>query len=186
MNQGTVLVVEDDPALCEVICETLRLANYHVETAENGQQALECLKNNSDIAMLISDVQMQPVDGYALLRSAKSRYPHLPVILMTAYGTIQHAIDEATAGDVIQVATGVYTEIDIDVGIDVTIQGAGAGVTIIQADVTPGTTSKGTPAARRASASSPPRPNTKGSPPLSRTTRFPSRPFSTRRSLILP
>lgn len=98
MNQGTVLVVEDDPALCEVICETLRLANYHVETAENGQQALECLENNSDIAMLISDVQMQPVDGYALLRSAKSRYPHLPVILMTAYGTIEKAVQAMHEG----------------------------------------------------------------------------------------
>ncbi len=43
MNQGTVLVVEDDPALREVICETLQLAKYHVETAENGQQALQLL-----------------------------------------------------------------------------------------------------------------------------------------------
>jgi len=52
------------------------------------------------------------------------------------------------------------------------------------AEVTPGTTSKGTFAAARASPSSPPLPKTKGSPPFSRTTIFPSLPFSTRRALI--
>ena len=50
--------------------------------------------------------------------------------------------------------------------------------------LTPGTTSNGTPAAMHASASSPPRPNTKGSPPLRRTTRFPAVPFSTSSALI--
>ena len=92
MNQGTVLVVEDDAALREVICETLQLAQYRVETAENGQQALQCLADNSDIALVLSDVQMQPVDGYELLKSARTRFPQLPVILMTAYGTIEKAV----------------------------------------------------------------------------------------------
>ncbi len=92
MNQGTVLVVEDDAALREVICETLRLAQYHVETAENGEQALQCLEDNREIALLISDVQMQPVDGYELLRATRSRFPQLPVVLMTAYGTIEKAV----------------------------------------------------------------------------------------------
>jgi hypothetical protein len=50
--------------------------------------------------------------------------------------------------------------------------------------VTPGTTSNRTPAAASASASSPPRPNTNGSPPFSRTTRFPERPSETSSSLI--
>ncbi|MGB5276380.1 MAG: sigma-54 dependent transcriptional regulator [Gammaproteobacteria bacterium] len=92
MNQGTVLVVEDDPALREVICETLQLAKYAVDTAENGQEALQLLDVNKDITLLLSDVQMQPVDGYALLKSVKARYPQIPVILMTAYGTIEKAV----------------------------------------------------------------------------------------------
>ncbi len=98
MNQGTVLVVEDDPALREVICETLQLAKYHVETADNGQQALQSLDNNRDIALVVSDVQMQPVDGYELLRSARSRHPQLPLILMTAYGTIEKAVQAMHEG----------------------------------------------------------------------------------------
>ena len=98
MNQGTVLVVEDDPSLREVISETLQLAKYHVETAENGQQALERLDSNKDIALLISDVQMQPLDGYELLKCSKSRYPEMPVILMTAYGTIEKAVQAMHEG----------------------------------------------------------------------------------------
>ena len=98
MNQGTVLVVEDDPALREVISETLRLAGYQVETADNGEQALQRLDSNGDIALLLSDVQMQPVDGYALLRSVKSRDPEMPVVLMTAYGTIEKAVQAMHAG----------------------------------------------------------------------------------------
>ena len=92
MNQGTILVVEDDPALREVIRETLQLANYRVETAENGQEALRLVDLNPDIALLLSDVQMQPMDGYALLKAVKSGHPHIPVVLMTAYGTIEKAV----------------------------------------------------------------------------------------------
>ena len=92
MSQGTVLVVEDDAALREVICDTLQLAEYRVETAENGQQALQCLADNSDIALVLSDVQMEPVNGYELLKSVRARFPQLPVILMTAYGTIEKAV----------------------------------------------------------------------------------------------
>jgi len=90
-SKPVILVVEDDPSLREVISETLQLAKYHVETAENGQQALECLDSNKDIALLVSDVQMQPLDGHELLKLTKSRYPEMPVILMTAYGTIEKA-----------------------------------------------------------------------------------------------
>lgn len=92
MNQGTILVVEDDPALREVIRETLQLANFRVETAEDGQEALRLVGLNSDIVLLLSDVQMQPMDGYALLKAVKSGHPHIPVVLMTAYGTIEKAV----------------------------------------------------------------------------------------------
>ncbi len=98
MNQGTVLVVEDDPALREVISETLQLAKYHVETAQNGKEALQRLEENNEIALLISDIQMQPIDGHELLKLTKLRSPELPVILMTAYGTIEKAVQAMHEG----------------------------------------------------------------------------------------
>ena len=64
------------------------------------------------------------------------------------------------------------------------VTGMPAYAAAAMADVTPGTTSNGTDAAASASASSPPRPNTNGSPPLSRTTRFPAAPCSTSAALI--
>ena len=100
MNQGTVLVVEDDPTLREVLSETLEMANYQVKTAKNGEDALRRLEQNDDISLLVSDVQMEPVDGHKLLESARSRYPDMPVILMTAYGTVEKAVQAMQDGAV--------------------------------------------------------------------------------------
>ena len=92
MSQATVLVVEDDQALREVLRETLELANYRAVTADSGSDALRVLAENRDIDLMITDVQMQPMDGHELLRSARTRYPVLPIILMTAYGTVEKAV----------------------------------------------------------------------------------------------
>lgn len=100
MNQGTVLVVEDDPTLREVLSETLEMANYQVKTAKNGEDALRRLEQSDDISLLLSDVQMEPVDGHKLLKSARSRYPDMPVILMTAYGTVEKAVQAMQDGAV--------------------------------------------------------------------------------------
>ena len=93
MSKGTVLVVEDDAALRETLVETLHLARYKVEAAADGEEALKCLQSNDEIALLISDVQMQPMNGHELLKQSKERQPELPVILMTAYGTIEKAVE---------------------------------------------------------------------------------------------
>ncbi len=98
MNKGTVLIVENDAALRETLVETLQLARYSVEAAENGQQALECLEANEDISLLISDDQIKPMDGHELLKQARERWPKLPIILMTAYGTIENAVEAIRDG----------------------------------------------------------------------------------------
>ena len=92
MNQNTILIVEDDPSLRDVLSETLRLEGYRVVTADGGEQALKKLEKNTDIALLLSDVQMHPMGGHDLLKSCKEQYPALPFILMTAYGTIEGAV----------------------------------------------------------------------------------------------
>lgn len=92
MNQGTVLIIEDDPSLREVLRETLTLEKYEVETAENGEHALQILQQNKHIALILSDVQMHPLDGHELLLKCKTLYPDLPFVLMTAYGTVENAV----------------------------------------------------------------------------------------------
>ena len=92
MKQNTVLIVEDDQSLREVLSETLRLEGYKVATANNGDEALKTLHSNNDIALLLSDVQMHPMGGYELLKNCKENFPAIPFILMTAYGTIEKAV----------------------------------------------------------------------------------------------
>lgn len=91
MNLATVLIVEDDPALREALSDTLELAGYPVKVTEEGMAALEILQREK-VGMVVSDVQMHPMDGHSLLRRIKKTYPNLPVLLMTAYGTIEKAV----------------------------------------------------------------------------------------------
>ncbi|WP_047391398.1 sigma-54 dependent transcriptional regulator [Chitinibacter sp. ZOR0017] len=92
-----VLIVEDDDDLREALIDTLELDHYSVLVAEDGQSALAILENHQ-VGLVVSDVQMQPMDGETLLQEIKLRYPCLPVILMTAYGVIEKAVAAMHAG----------------------------------------------------------------------------------------
>ncbi|MEW8460176.1 MAG: sigma-54 dependent transcriptional regulator [Candidatus Thiodiazotropha endolucinida] len=91
MSLATVLIVEDDPALREALSDTLELAGYPICVAEEGGAAINLLQQRS-VGMVVSDVHMHPMDGHTLLRKIRERYPDLPVLLMTAYGTIEKAV----------------------------------------------------------------------------------------------
>lgn len=91
MSLATVLIVEDDPALREALSDTLELAGYPVKATAEGNAALQIL-GREPVGMVVSDVQMRPMDGHSLLRQIKQHYPHLPVLLMTAYGSIEKAV----------------------------------------------------------------------------------------------
>ncbi len=97
MRPLPVLIAEDDPGLREALQDTLNLAGYEILEATNGEAALAVLSKRS-VGIVISDVQMRPMDGRTLLREIKSRYPALPVILMTAYGEIPQAVDAMRTG----------------------------------------------------------------------------------------
>ena len=87
----SVLVVEDDAALREALVDTLQAAGLSALAAPDAPGALELL-HNEEIALVISDVQMPGPNGYQLLSSIKQLRPDLPVVLMTAYGTVAQAV----------------------------------------------------------------------------------------------
>lgn len=93
-----ILVVDDDPALRDVLGKTLMLEGYRVLSAGDGQAAMDVLKQNEDIALILSDVQMHPVSGTELLAHCHQTYPKIPIVLMTAYGTIENAVDALRDG----------------------------------------------------------------------------------------
>jgi two-component system response regulator FlrC len=86
-----VLVVEDDAALREALLDTLRAAGLTALAAADAPSALQLLASE-DIGLVISDVHMPGANGYELLSSIKRLRPYLPVVLMTAYGTVAQAV----------------------------------------------------------------------------------------------
>ncbi len=103
MSECRILVVEDDAALREALSVTLHKAGYRVHCAENGTAAIATLdggRPGEEFGMVVSDVQMAHMDGLALLKEVKARRPDLPVLLMTAYGTIKNAVEAMRDGAV--------------------------------------------------------------------------------------
>jgi two-component system, response regulator FlrC len=94
---AAVLVVEDDRELLEAVCTTLELDGIAALGASDGSGALDLLES-SEIGLVISDVGMAPMDGIALLAEIRRRRPDLPVVLMTAYGVVEQAVEAMRAG----------------------------------------------------------------------------------------
>ena len=92
-----ILVVEDDPNLREAVCDTLLLAGKTVQSAPGGEEALALLSGQS-FSLVVSDVRMMPMDGITLLKEIRQQWPHLPVVLMTAYADVDRAVEAMRAG----------------------------------------------------------------------------------------
>ncbi|HSG60037.1 MAG TPA: sigma-54 dependent transcriptional regulator [Pseudomonadales bacterium] len=98
-NKPCILVVEDDHHLREAVADTIELAGYRCAQAESAEAALAWMtKHNAD--MVVSDVNMGGMDGHALLAQIKKRWPQMPVLLVTAYATIDASIDAIKNGAV--------------------------------------------------------------------------------------
>lgn len=92
-----VLVVDDEPQMLIALNEALRRRGYGVTTAGSGMEAL-CRLRERHYQLVITDLRMPEVSGLDLLRKVKTLSPQTPVILLTAYGTIQNAVDAMRDG----------------------------------------------------------------------------------------
>ena len=92
-----ILVVEDDAALREAVCDTLELAEQTAIATGGGEEALQLLERQA-VSLVISDVRMLPMDGIALLKEIRQRLPALPVVLMTAFADVDRAVEAMRAG----------------------------------------------------------------------------------------
>ncbi len=94
-----ILIVDDDPSILEVLDARLCAAGFVVHEAGNGPAALQILKSRK-IDILVSDMKMPKMSGIELLSHARTSHPRLPVIFLTAYGTIPDAVHAVKAGAV--------------------------------------------------------------------------------------
>lgn len=97
MNRRNVLVVDDDPDILKLLSMRLSAAGYGVQAATSGEQALASLAiNRPDV--VVTDLKMGGMDGLALFEAVQRQTPTLPVIILTAHGTIPDAVDATKRG----------------------------------------------------------------------------------------
>lgn len=97
MQEHNVLVVDDEKNILKVVSLTLKKKNYNVDTARSSEEAIEKFNNNS-YSLIITDIKLQGKTGIDLLEYVKSKEPDVPVIIITAFGTIANAINAMKKG----------------------------------------------------------------------------------------
>ena len=92
-----VLLVEDDRSLREALADTLLLAGHDYHAVGSAEEALTAVAREA-FSLVISDVNMPGMDGHQLLSLLRVRQPQLPVLLMTAHGAVERAVDAMRQG----------------------------------------------------------------------------------------
>lgn len=97
MKRKTILVVDDDESLRRVTQMQLEDAGYEVLTASNGEDALRML-DERPLSLVITDFKMPGLSGLDLLKAARKNFPQTAVLMITAFGTVQSAVEAMKAG----------------------------------------------------------------------------------------
>lgn len=94
--KARILVIDDDAVACEFLQEVLQHDGYRVSTFVSARAALE--QNLSQFDLLMSDIRMPDLDGLQFLSEVQKKWPNLPVILMTAYGSLETTMEAIRSG----------------------------------------------------------------------------------------
>ncbi|MBX3204654.1 MAG: sigma-54-dependent Fis family transcriptional regulator [Labilithrix sp.] len=92
-----VLIVDDEPNLRKILAAQLSRDGYDVLLAEDGEQGLALLREHH-IDLVVTDLKMPKVDGMTLLREAHAEQPELPIVMITAHGTVDTAVEALKLG----------------------------------------------------------------------------------------
>src|SRR5512142_886165 len=93
----TILVVDDEPGIVEPLAKIFEKESLRVLTAKSGGEALELLRRQP-VSVLLTDLVMPGMSGLDLLKASRSVSPETETILMTAYGTVENAVDAMRHG----------------------------------------------------------------------------------------
>ncbi|MBM4349256.1 MAG: response regulator, partial [Deltaproteobacteria bacterium] len=98
MELKKILVVDDEAPLREILQRGLtQMGEYSVELAQNGQEAIDKIEKEI-FDLILTDLMMPEMDGMELLKIIKGTRPEMPVIMMTAYGSIDTAVEAMKIG----------------------------------------------------------------------------------------
>jgi DNA-binding response OmpR family regulator len=94
---GTILIVDDEENLRHTLAFILKRAGYYVTTTKNARDALNSLQSGV-FDLMILDLKMPDVDGLSLLKMIKHKHSKMPIFILTAYGSLDSAIDALRLG----------------------------------------------------------------------------------------
>ncbi|MDJ0783807.1 MAG: response regulator [Desulfosarcinaceae bacterium] len=98
MNATKVLLVDDEKPFVETMMKRLKKRSIDVTPAYNGEEALVCLKEKSDLEVVILDIKMPVMDGMTALKEIKSKFPLVEVIMLTGHATVETGIEGMKRG----------------------------------------------------------------------------------------
>ena len=96
-DRGSVLIVDDEPNAVRVLSAILKEAGYHVLESMSADSAISVI-GNGNVDAIITDVKMPAKDGFHLFQYVSDHHPEIPVMFLTAYGTVESAVNAMTSG----------------------------------------------------------------------------------------
>ncbi len=97
MEKKKILIIDDDSLIRDFLAETLSRMDFELATATNGKTGIEEF-NNGHVDLVITDIRMPDVSGMEVLKHVKTVKPNTAVVIMTAYGTIDNAVEAMKIG----------------------------------------------------------------------------------------
>ncbi|MHC4342149.1 MAG: sigma-54-dependent transcriptional regulator, partial [Planctomycetota bacterium] len=108
-SKQVILIVDDDATQASTLARVLQLEGYGTRVAAGGREALAALEDG-EVDLVLTDLKMPGMDGLELFRHVQGRWPDLPVMIVTAHGTIETAIEAVREGVVDFLQKPVYAE----------------------------------------------------------------------------
>ncbi|UCD63438.1 MAG: response regulator [Candidatus Zixiibacteriota bacterium] len=91
MEQRSILVVDDELLIRDLLYDFFTEQGWDITIAESGEKALEILRNK-EVDLLLTDLKMPDMDGLALTDRVRASYPDMPVVIMTGYPSVDSAV----------------------------------------------------------------------------------------------
>jgi DNA-binding NtrC family response regulator len=98
MDNPKALIVDDDSNILKVLSANISENGFLVETCQNGERALEILEHDNGINVVVADLEMEEMSGKELFQEINQLYPYIPVIILTAYGSVESAVELVKKG----------------------------------------------------------------------------------------
>src|SRR5690606_36779490 len=97
-RMAAILIIDDNETIREGLAHTVKRMGHEPIAARSGAEGMERFKARADIAFVITDLKMDGMDGVAVLRAIAERDADVPIMLITAYGTVETAVEAMKLG----------------------------------------------------------------------------------------